>query len=604
MKPLYPLLLLLLLISSCRKDSELTTPYGNSFKPPVENIGDFEPIIIPVTASILGKVINRNGYPIANALVTLGSETIFTNEQGIFLFKAVEMNAAGTFVTVEKEEYFSGASRFFPKENSENYTTIRLLRKEERGAFSSNEETTLDISGGVKFTIPSNSLLTQNGMTYSGEVQVYSHHVGVEERDFLEFIPGNLQGVNRKNEEVALATYGFVTIELRTVDGEILELAEGRTATMKFPIFDTQLSEAPEEINLWSFNNNYGLWQDRGNAYLEGTEYIGEVRALSFCQIATSFSSVEVSGRLQNVSELPFPNVQLRTNNLLTAESAYAYTDNEGFFTTHIPIDRTTKIHISSNGFECIDLPLEEMTFFSDTDLSNITLTAENEFQIVALTGVLINCEDEGINESFIDVSVGEEKHCYYQLNDNQIALAFPGCNVSDILSVEVRDLVDFHESGAIISDLSNSIDLGLLELCGDGEADYIVIKFPGSEPIYFNDPEIFTSTDFTEIIAEEDTLKKIALSFIGSGVGTYLDESIFSFRGLFPTLTANQVIGIECDVSCGFESVVVEEFGSNPGDRVEGTFSGASLFSVVSGVGGSQSVQAPYVGEFRITLQ
>ncbi|MFT5801981.1 MAG: hypothetical protein ACI956_001791 [Nonlabens sp.] len=520
MKPYY-FLLLLLLISSCRKDSESLIPSDSPFDPEIEIVDDFDPVSIPVTASVLGKVLNKNGYPIADALVTLGEEIISTNEQGVFLFKSVAMNAAGTFVKAQKElSHFEGGSRFFPKENSENYVTIRLLPKLEHSRFNVAEGTTINVEGGTQLAIEPNSLLRQNGNLYTGEVSVYPQLLAPNEKHFLEFMPGNLQGINRQSKEVALMTYGLLAIELRSSNGEILKLDRETPAKLSYAVIDEQLALAPAELPFWSFNTVYGLWQDRGDAFLVGDKYVSEITNLSFCHLAEAAPMINIQGRLQTEEGLPMPNLLVQTNDYSTLEGAYAYTDNDGFFSTNIPADKITDIILSVNGVGCINWPLESAQYLEDESLNNIIITEGASTQIATLVGTLVDCTDNAINEFFIDVNEGENAYCYYQLDGNELGIALPVCMANTTFSVAVRDLVNFHESGAMIYDLD--ADLGLLELCGDGEADFIIIKFPGSDAIVFDEPTLLMG-NITKIIGDEDSLNQIDISFFGSTTGTYM---------------------------------------------------------------------------------
>ncbi len=600
---LYPFLLFLLLICSCRKDSVIENEIDIPFEPEVEVVDDFDPVSIPVTASVLGKVLNENGYPIPDALVTLGEETTMTNDRGVFLFKSVAMNAAGTFVKVEKEpSYFDGGSRFFPKENSENYVTIRLLPNLEQSSFSAITGATINLGEGTELEVQPNSLLKSNGTLYDGVVSVYAHLIAPDEKYFLEYMPGNLQGINRKSEEVALMSYGFVAIELRTSNGEILKLDEETPAKLSYEVIDEQLELAPTELPFWSFNTTYGLWQDRGDALMIDGKYVAEISTLSFCQIAGAAPMINIQGRLQTEGGLPIPNLLVQTNDYSILESGYAYTDNDGFFSTNIPADKNTDISLSTNGVDCINWPLESERYLEDEDLSNIIIAEGPSTQITSLSGTLVNCTDEAINEFFVDVNEGENNYCYYQLDGNEIDFALPICTANAALSVDFRDLVNFHESGALLIDLDASLDFGLLELCGDGEADFIIIKFPGSDAKVFDNPVLDVDGDLTQIVAFEDSFNEIDISFFGLTTGTYTDNQINLFRGAFPSNSTT--IGIECDASCGFDQLIVEEYGSVPGEKIKGRFSGGSVFYIVAGAGNTGGVQVPFEGSFSITIQ
>ena len=67
------------------------------------------------------------------------------------------MNAAGTYIQVDKEGYFPGSFRFFPLENSENYVNIKLLTETNIGQFDAQNGGSVESSEGIKLNFPRRS---------------------------------------------------------------------------------------------------------------------------------------------------------------------------------------------------------------------------------------------------------------------------------------------------------------------------------------------------------------------------------------------------------------------------------------------------------------
>ncbi len=65
----------------------------------------------------MGLVSHEAGKPLSRVQVTLNDfnsnvSNTTTDENGVFVFNQILMNAAGTFVLVEKQGFFMGSTRF------------------------------------------------------------------------------------------------------------------------------------------------------------------------------------------------------------------------------------------------------------------------------------------------------------------------------------------------------------------------------------------------------------------------------------------------------------------------------------------------------------
>lgn len=77
-------------------------------------------------------------------------------------------------------------------------------------------------------------------------------------------MPGSLRGTRTDSPEVVLQSFGMVAVEITGANGEALQLANGKTASISFSIAPSLLSFAPARIPLWYFDENTGLWKEEG----------------------------------------------------------------------------------------------------------------------------------------------------------------------------------------------------------------------------------------------------------------------------------------------------------------------------------------------------
>ena len=94
-----------------------------------------------------------------------------------------------------------------------------------------------------------------------------------------------------------LTSYGMMAVELIDASGSKVQLAEGKLATLSFPIPEAARASAPQEIPLWHFSEA-GVWVEEGFAERRGNMYVGEVSHFTFwnCDIPTQ--AIELCGRV------------------------------------------------------------------------------------------------------------------------------------------------------------------------------------------------------------------------------------------------------------------------------------------------------------------
>jgi hypothetical protein len=84
--------------------------------------------------------------------------------------------------------------------------------------------------------------------------------------DIPETVPGSFQAVDANNFRVLLKSYGMMAVQLEGQSGELLQIATGKTARLRFTIPNSLSGAAPSTIPLWSLDETkwfYGRKKDR-----------------------------------------------------------------------------------------------------------------------------------------------------------------------------------------------------------------------------------------------------------------------------------------------------------------------------------------------------
>ncbi len=602
MKKLLLFSMLMLALFSCRKDVN-NVSVEEITESPNEVIINYDPEVNEVTATVVGFVTDENGSPVANANVELGSQTTSTNDRGRFIFKDQIMNSKGTFVQVFKDAYFNGSKRFFPKDESDNYINITLLDRTSIGTFPSNQGGLISSSEGIQLEFPANSIVNSSGETYNGTVEVSARWINPEADNLYSIMPGNLQGVNSAGEEVALASYGMMAVELEGENGEALNLGNGLKATLTFPLSTDMAANAPAEIPLWSFNEDYGIWVEEGSATLQNGTYIGDVSHFSFWNCDFPYPLIELSGTAQNEDGSPFANgyvmVKFQDGNIIY--SAGAQTDANGYFSGKVPMNEELTLIVYDqydpyNGCGIL-LSMDIGPFADDTDIGIVVV---NDPDVLNISGVFTDCDSEALTNGWIDIEIGTRNYSFYIGDGNDFDVAIYNCEDATDLNVTVVNLENLEQSDVTNYTISDPLDLGTISACGSTATEYLTITIDGITTNFVDVGIGFYGPDSSFISAYhpgQSTHVNLELDEITSP-GVYSGDVV---NGLWMNLpTSNGPVSIQCwdpqPNNCGVEELIITELGE-VGENVIGSFTGTSDFIDSN----QQTVTLSYSATFEI---
>ena len=560
MKKIILLLLVgVLAIASCKKDTITIDPPT----PPIDNTRNF----VQVNTSLAGQVVDKDNTPISNALVSFGTESISTDENGIFTFENVTVLENRAFVKVEKDGYFHGSRTFFAYSNQRSNVKISLLEKTVQGTVDASGGT-ISTPEGVKLEFPSNAIANADGTVYTGTVQVAAQYLDPSADNIESIMPGDLRGITTENVEEGLTTYGMVAVELRGSNGELLNVADGKTVQLTMPVGSAQLGSAPAEIPLWYFDETNGVWKEEGKAILQGGEYVGDVSHFTFwnCDINWDLIYLDGSVLLDGVV-LDGASVCLTFDNGGWNTTACDYTNSNGIFSGQVPTNTTFTIDVYGPIGDCGATSFysaEIGPFTNDVTLDPIDLDGSliND-NTLNVTGSMVDCDNNPVTNGYAKIKVGYYSFYAYTI-DGTIDFAFIHCGtLTGDVEVTFYDLNGATKSEPITYPISDNIVLGEVQACITLD-EYITYEYAG-----------ITYT-MTEYISINDTLGNGVQYISGSsGNQVYTNLSIDAnavgtFSGGNINIWANQTSltgdGIE---------VTFSQYSEVDGEVCEGTFTG-----------------------------
>ncbi len=308
-------------ISSCHKDIDedkrttTPTPTAKIFK--------------ETTSSILGYVYDENNQPIENANVSLYSAITKTDKYGVFSFKNVKMDKLGTYIKVEKSGYLLGSDMLYP-DKSLNFSYIHMYSFDKTGEFDSDKGGTIEMVNGGTIAFTPNSIVKDDGSDYNGKVIITAKRLDLNDERLGDKMPGALVGINKKGNTAILGTSGMIAVELRDNSGGKLNIKQGKYANISIPVSNTQLNNAPDEIPLWYFDENKGIWIEEGSAILQDGNFVADLPHFSWWNLDAKFDPIYMCVKVLFENGKPAVNFQVNLTADVIYPTSYGTTDSNG----------------------------------------------------------------------------------------------------------------------------------------------------------------------------------------------------------------------------------------------------------------------------------
>ena len=263
----YFLLVLIIIISSCKKQENEIISSAPTFTP-------------TVMTNLKGIILDKNQDPVSGVNVRLVNNLTSSSSNGLFTFNNISVSENRAMIHFEKEGYFTTSRACQVNNDVSNYIRVVMDEQQTIGNFFSSSGGSL-IHNGVNLTFPSSSYFYTDGTEYNGDINVSINIISPEESNFSMRIPGgDLRARTTSEEDMILYSYGMLDVILTDNNNQPLTL--NSTTQITFPIPNNLISSAPSEIPLWHYNDETGIWIEEGLAVKNGTSFEGNVSHFSY----------------------------------------------------------------------------------------------------------------------------------------------------------------------------------------------------------------------------------------------------------------------------------------------------------------------------------
>jgi|GEM_PF-1232033 len=382
---------------------------------------------------VVGYIYDEQGQAMADVSVTILNSATQTNEYGVFVFRDINLDKNGTYVKATKGGFILGSDMLYPDRAEANFSYIKMLKLSSSTTVSGTNGGNIVVQGGGIITFPPNGFVNQDGAAHTGSVTVTAKRISADDPDLSDVMPGGLVAMDKEGYTRVLGTLGMVAVELRDVNGNEIELAEGVQATVQFPIASSQLEAAPDQIALWSFDEDRGLWIEEGFATREGNNYVGEVSHFSYWNCDAPFPLIHLCGTVLLPDGRPAVNMGVQVMADVIYSTGFGYTDSEGRFCGKMPKGEELKITVFFPGCEQEGYMITVGPFNTDTELDPITLPNVDNQGSGIITGT-VYCDGDPLPNASIVVNIDGETIVYlanaagmYNINTSSLVCQFEG---------------------------------------------------------------------------------------------------------------------------------------------------------------------------------
>lgn len=418
-----------------------------------------------ITRSFLGNVMDSNGNPIEGVTITIGTDQVQTDANGVFSIEDAQVNQRFAYVKAEKAGYIHGSRALVPT-NGVNKVSIMLLEETVAGSTTSGTEKTIAIANGASVSLKGD-YIKPDGTPYSGDLDVIVHHLDPTDTNVALQMPGMLYAENEANQERMLQTLGMLAVELRGTSGEDLNLAENSSAEIKIPVDASLMSIAPSTIPLWYFDEAKGYWIEEGEATLVGSNYIGTVKHFSFWNCDIPAEAINLCVTVINENETAFANTRVTiTSN--TFGTRGGYTNELGEVCGLVPSGETLEINVYDFAI-CGSNVIYTSTIGPYNADDSITVVVQETSDIINETvfGTFADCNETLITNGYVVLTYGDQTF-YDTVTDGAFEINMLRCSSSDSFSIEAVDTDNLQTTGAInyTFDATTETNLGNLLAC------------------------------------------------------------------------------------------------------------------------------------------
>lgn len=477
----------------------------------------------------IGQVVDLNNQPVQSATVKIGSLSVQTDGNGVFVINGASVYEKFAYITVTKTGYFEGSRAMVPT-SGKNNVKIMLIPNAPVATVASGQSSEVTTESGTKL-IFDGSFEDENGAAYSGNVSVSIYHLTTSNPDLGQLMPGMLYAERENGDEAALETFGMINVELRGSGGQKLQPAQGHAATIEVAIDASQMATAPASIPLWHFDAAKGWWKEDGIATRQGDKYVGEASHFSWWNCDAPFPTVQLNLTVTDSNGNPLSNVLVTLGFGIGYTSTTGFTDQNGHVSGLIPSNQTLDLNVYDS---CGNIAYGTSIgpFTADTTLAIATSASALS---TTVQGMLLSCDGNPVQNGYVFMQAGGTLQ-FTSVENGIFSFNTFVCSPSLTVTVIGADYDSLQETDSITYTLQTPVtNIGNLQACNAVD-EFISYQVD-------DDPTVFIIQNVNASFGSEGQVTGLTISGYNqqtptnpNGAGLYIYSQSVTTAGVYTT--------------------------------------------------------------------
>jgi hypothetical protein len=339
-----------------------------------------------------------------------------SNATGEFTVKVLDTSLSQRMILSAQGNGFSQSSVSLSLTNYNNTQNITMLPMHTAPIFDSRSAFEVNYLNQNIVSFSANSLIREDGEIIQQPVK--AQLTIIDPSIDISIMPGDM--VTRQNDIlVPIESFGAIDVVLTDASGAKVNLANGKQAQINIPIA-ANISNAPESIPLYYYDNVQGIWLKEGQANkvtVNGESfYQGNVTHFSTWNADRIYETIFINGCVIDNNTQPVANARMISIGRDYNGSSIAFSNNEGRFSVAARMNSTVLLS-ASQGSQSRTFSLDVSD--SDTTLNDCLVLSPATSTIKLTWGEApTDLDSHFFGPSSTD---GDEFHIYYSNTEEQI---------------------------------------------------------------------------------------------------------------------------------------------------------------------------------------
>jgi hypothetical protein len=288
----------------------------------------------------------KTGAPLSGVTVSVGTNKTTTISDGSYTLTGLS-DASRSVVKFENAGYAPAFGTVSISQTKAVSYEAHLSPVDATASVSSTSGGTVTVAGSVaQVTLPANGFVDSTGTAATGAVTVKLAVINPKTN------PASMPGDYTDSTGAKIESFGALSITLESSTGAKLNLANGKTATIRIPAVGA--GTLPATIPLYYYNETTGNWVQEGSATLMGVAgaqyYEGTVSHFTVWNADQVMNTVYINGCLNTANGAAATAQQVKGVGVDYLGSAVVTTDAQGKFRLPVKINGTVNVYAPPTG--------------------------------------------------------------------------------------------------------------------------------------------------------------------------------------------------------------------------------------------------------------